>query len=101
MAIFVPIVFAIVVLGLVVRAVRLRHRDDWPEFDGGSVHDAAEAALGYLDRQSHPLASLARASGGATGWFEDSLRRILPGRRDDRVSAKELRDYLRWARSVQ
>ena len=78
-----------------------RRRDDMPDFDGGSTHDAAEAALGYLDGKRHPLAALAHASGGAIAWFEESLRRIVPCRGEGRVSAKELRDYLRWARTVQ
>lgn len=76
-------------------------RDDMPDFDGGSTHDAAEAALGYLDGKGNALAVLARNSGGAVAWFEESLRRIVPCRGEGRVSAKELRDYLRWARTVQ
>jgi len=76
-----------------------RRRDRMPDIDGElSVHDAAETALSYLETLGSPLVAIARASGSAVAWFEANLRRRVPG---ERVSSKQLRDYLSWARTVQ
>ena len=92
---------AVLVLGIAVALVRRRNRND---FDGGSVREAAEMAYDDLDRAGSPLAAIARGFGqGAIAWFEESLRKIIPGagNPDARVTRKQLRDYLRWARTVQ
>jgi hypothetical protein len=91
----------VVVLGMVVALVRRRNRDS---FDGGSVREAAEIAYDDLDRAGSPLAAVARGFGrGAIAWFEENLCKIIPGARnsDARITRKQLRDYLRWARTVQ
>ncbi|HEY1631314.1 MAG TPA: hypothetical protein VGF56_08360 [Rhizomicrobium sp.] len=77
-----------------------RRRDRMADLDGQtlSMHDAAENALSYLEKLGSPLVAIARASGSAIAWFEANLRRQVPG---ERVSSKQLRDYLSWARTVQ
>ena len=91
----------VVMLVVVVAWVRRRNRDG---FDGGSVREAAQLAYDDLDRAGSPLAAIARGFGrGAVAWFEENLCRIIPGARDPdaQVTRKQLRDYLRWARTVQ
>jgi hypothetical protein len=101
MTTFLVLAGLVVVLGLAVALVRRRTRDG---FDGGSVREAAEIAYDDLDRAGSPLAAVARGFGrGAVAWFEESLCRIIPGagNSDAPVTRKQLRDYLRWARTVQ
>ncbi len=101
MTVFLFLAGLVLVLIFAVARLRRRNRDD---FDGGSVREAAEMAYDDLDRAGSPLAAIARGFGrGAVAWFEESLCRIIPGagNSDARVTRKQLRDYLRWARTVQ